>query len=306
MSSKMINLTLESETGTGRLSETSWVQAAEVPAEVNQRMPDPAMAVPLLLERPFPTVQNVHTPLPQAGTCITSSEPIWTVDSLFNLAIPPCSWRTDLEIEIRNRWSNRQGVESIQHPTNTTQLLPIWALEFWTTMEQAITQQRQWRNALEWVLKQEECPQRLATIALIGRTPWGMRLGEMNVSKPSAFVGDIADLLSLDWIRETHLDCFAVVLNSIGTQEWWACGTSLPDLLIRSPKRLDTEFRAETILAQTLSDMDKRGANHLLMPVHMDGNHWIVVNVDIRQGTLSWGACFASAIQHHSYPLGTR
>jgi hypothetical protein len=305
MTSQTIDLGLDSQTGTGRLSETSWDQAFEVPDEVRQRMPDPAMAVPLLLERPLPTLHTDSTPLPAAITCVIDSAPDWIIDTLLTSAVPPTTWRMNVEVEVRNRWSARTSVESIQHPTNTTQLLPLWALRFWTMMEQAIVEQKRWKKALEWVLKQEECSQRVASIALLGRIPWGLRLGDINVSNPDAFVGEVSDLLSFNWVRETHLDCFAVVLNSTKSPEWWATGTTLPDFLIRNPKRTEAEFSTEPILVQVRKDMAVCRASHLLMPVHVDNNHWIVVHVDTRQGTLAWGACLVSIAQHHSYPLET-
>ena len=297
-SSKAIPLDIEDVPGTGRLAGITWKQATEIPAAVRERMPSSAMAIPLLIGYALPAVHTSATILPSAISCIRDSAPKWNVDALLEAAIPTVSWRTELDDSLRLLWEGGETVESISHPTNKTLVLPIWVVSFWDGMVRVMDEQTRWRKALRWVVAQEDSPQRAAALDLIGRTPWGLTMESIPTVDSDRLVGAVADLLSLEWISGTHMQVIPAWLNALGSKEWFAGSLLLSDLLWKVPAIPDDEVRENPYLRGILETVASRGASNILMPAHVNGNHWIVVHVDLGKRTFAFGVYLHLAILH--------
>lgn len=294
-SSKAIPLDIEDVSGTGRLAGITWEQATELPAAVRERMPSPAMAIPLLLRYSFPAIIKSDTVLPSAVSCIESSAPKWNVETLLESTIPPVSWRAELDTSLRLLWEGSEGAESIAHPTDTALTLPIWILPFWDRMVKAMEEQVRWRRAIKWVVAREDCPQRAAVLDVIGRTPWGLTMESISTVDPDRLAGAVATLLSLDWVSESHMQVVSDWLNAVGHKEWFAPGFLLSDVLWKSSALPDEDVKENPYLLRMLATITSRGASNILMPVHVNGNHWIVVHVNLNERTFSFGVYFCLA-----------
>ena len=301
-----IRLDVDDIAGVGEMSGKTWATATAIPVEVIERIPNAAMAVPLLLTQALPIILDPSTILPPAVTCVVSSQPIWNVESLMESPIPPSRWRSDAENSAREFWVERkEEVGAFQHPTNTVQLFPLWVMEFWGMMVRVVTEQTRWRNALEWIQNREDCPQRSEVLNLIGRVPWGLNLWTIQgFVDPDRFIGRMADLLSFKWVDETHMAAVAAYLNVTGSANWWAGDAELSNLLKLLQAVPDNEVEVDSFLPQIRAAVTKRGATNIIMPVHVNENHWIVAHVNLTNRRLSCGAFFNALTTHHSPSFG--
>lgn len=292
MPSNPCPLDIDDVLGTGRLSGKTWTLATEIPLEVADRMPHPGMSIPLFLAYRLPTIHSESTPLPDPVTCVICSKPSWSVDALLASPIPYGLWRSDAEDEVRDRWEARREVESIEHPTDPEQVLPLWVVNYWTVMARANVEQERWKAALEWVRKQEDSSERCAALALMARIPWGTKLWTVDSPDQDAFVGRLAEILSFKWLAETHMDNFAAYLNAVKPSEWWVGDVQLSTSLRSLSKCTKAQIDAKPELKRATERISAREAKRIVLPLNVGGNHWIVVHVDLTNQRLEYGVCF--------------
>lgn len=294
MSSATIHVDIGQDHGTGSQSHTTYKAATTIPLEVQQFMPNKSLAIPLLLTYSFPLVIVANEEgLPSPSTCLSNLEPLWDIGTLSLASIPPRKWVYNIGIELSGRWVSGNAVVSIQHPANPGLRLPIWGAMYWDKMTSALREQGKWKKALEWVLKQRDCAEKAAVLDTIGSTPWGLKTGSVDPS--SVFIGTISDLLSNGWLRETHLDIMVAIFNASCPSGWYAAAsylaTTLQSPAIRTPAQgSDEVVKADEYLNRLLAEMTARSATHLVFPVNLNDNHWVVMHVDITKGKYMYGA----------------
>lgn len=284
-----MNLTIDNTFGTGDYSQVNFRDATRIPQDVRNHMPDFAMAIPLLLTHTFPTAMEDSVTLPDPIACLTGAHVSDTINGIFAAPIPPRTWCFGLDAAIRDLWGKQQGVNSIQHPTSQDLYLPVWAFEFWEEMLQAIEQQRVWKTALTWVMRWQDGPERARVVELFGQIPWGMGLGMSMIIDSDPFIGNISDLLSFTWLRETHMDVAASVFNATGPRNWWVCNSAFADCLQTIWKDGPGTMAKHPMLMAVMDDIARRNATHMMLPVHINGNHWVLVQVDLKGHVYAYG-----------------
>jgi len=131
------------------------------------------------------------------------------------------------------------------------------------------------------------------------RAQWGMK----NWAAPPflSYIGGFAELLSKEWISETHLDTFACYLThrAKGNKgKWWIGGAYLAVLLKALPLNPAWDDGSSKGLAEFEATLTQGGYKHLLFPANLGGDHWIAVSVDIDKREFSFGMS--------SHPSGSR
>jgi hypothetical protein len=285
-----ISLHIDDTAGTGNYSAVTFEVATEIPDNVRNHMPVFAMTIPLLLTYPFPTFLNENTTLPEPKASITNHHVSETADGIFVAPVPPNEWCFNLDVILRNSWGIREDIQSIQHPTVQDLYLPLWALEFWSEMRRAVGQQTRWKQALTWVMGRPDSLERKKVIELFGRIPWGMGQGQSAILGTNPLIGNFADLLSFNWIRQTHLDVTARVFNRTASHEWWVGDSSFAPCLKSVLKESRNNMAENLVLQDLMNTITHRKATHLIFPVNLDNNHWIVAHVNLEKQTYSYGA----------------
>ena len=288
MSNKTIHVDIDHDRGVGSLSKTTLKQASKIPIDVRQYMPDPSLSVPLLLAYSFPPVfDSKDQSLRLASDCITDLEASWNIGTLLMASLPHSEWVSDVGIELGKRWGSREAVLSVQHPEISDLRLPIWGVAYWEGMTSALKERRRWKSALDWVLVREDCPERVAVLDTIGSTPWGFK---MKTIDSDALIGSISDLLSNGWLRETHMNAMAAVLNNACVSDWYASGPFFAETIKETLQSSDEQIKTNEVLNQVLNGVAAAKATHIVFTVNLNQSHWIAVHIDIMKGKYSYGA----------------
>jgi hypothetical protein len=288
MSNQPINVDMDDILGTGVYDNITYREASRLPPNVQAIIPDYSKAVPLLLTHPFPTMLGPKASgLTNAKTCFGHSAQAGTIDDLALAAIPPVRWIDDLGTELRRRWEAHEEVGYIQHPLVPDMILPVWIGRYWEEMRRAIIEVGRWEKAVNWLLERQDSPQRDEVLDLITRMPWGLEVWRTQIFDPDRFVGCIADILSWDWVRETHMEVYAAVINSQRPQGWWVSDPFLAQAIMDLPRSEEPIEANQTLLTvqQAVAQLHIR---HIIFPVHLE-NHWIVVHVDLTRKTYEYG-----------------
>ena len=178
---------------------------------------------------------------------------------------------------------------SIQHPTNTSQLLPIWIVEYWAWFYRVLFAREQWKRAVDWVLMKDASPGRTKVLDLIGRTNWGLDLWALDKAQLGMQIGEIGQLLSFEWLREVHMDTTAAYLNAVANRGWWAGNIALTECLREFTTLTDGNRKASSALRDAQHEINVRKAKHILLPVNLYNSHWVVVRVDIKERRVTYG-----------------
>jgi len=297
-----INIDISGSLGSGTMSQMTYEDAMTIPADLKQLLlPAPGLSIPLLIRKVFPPMMDplVSSIIP-AGECITDHTVSWSTGAIIEAPVPPSKWVSNLDIAIRNQWATRETITAIQHPSLSHLLLPLWAVQYWTSIAHAIKARARWISALTWTLDQPNTPQRAAVLDLIGKTSW-----QTTVSLPPhgglvSTIDTIADLLSFDWLRETHMDTLATHFNIHGSSDWMVASVYLSIRLPRVAELTEMEIQKEETLNSIKSQMEHRKATHLVFPVNIKKVHWIVFHVNMNKKTFSYGERFLLPLSIHS------
>jgi hypothetical protein len=288
MSNQVIHADIGQDRGVGSLSKITFDQASEIPLDVKQYMPNPSLSIPLLLTYSFPLVFDLNDRgLRSASDCLTDLEPSWNIGTLLMALIPHRKWVSDIGIELGKRWGSQKAVLSVQHPGIPDLRLPVWGVAYWEGMTSALKERRRWKSALDWVLKREDCPERVAVLDTIGSTPWGFK---MTTIDSDALIGSISDLLSNGWLRETHMRNMAAVFNKACTSGWYASGPILAETIKETLQSGDEQIKANEVLNKVLDGVATAKATHIVFTVNLNKNHWIAAHIDITKAKYTYGA----------------
>ena len=139
----------------------------------------------------------------------------------------------------------------------------------------------------------EEVAQGLDTTGareLMARIPWGTQLPMLKES--STLIGLLADLLSIDWLRERHLDLFGIYLTHCASVEaarqWLIGGVYITEMLKHIVP--DEPLCEDRSLAKFTRQVVEGQYRWVLLPANINGNHWILVQINIDQGSFGFGA----------------
>jgi len=274
-------------------SDTRYDALTQIPNDIGPTVPGSSVSILSLLDQDLPELLTISAnSLPNVSTCIRYDECCWNQSQLRS-PVPPRAWVGNLEIELKQLLRLGQNPLSLRHPTIDSLLLPLWGVRLWSDFVHAIEQRDKWEKSDEWLddrvketLEVEEVK------ALMGQVSWRMRVKGINEVSP---IGLLSDLLSTRWIRERHLDIFARYLTSraAGSElKIWFGGAAIAAALTWAPGDPTTPVENPVGLRTTLEAVLNGGYDRLLLPGHVDGNHWITLSVDMRNKRVSIGMSF--------------
>ena len=286
-----IEVDIDETLGVGQLSNTTFAQATRIPAEIGETMISKTASIPYLLEQSFQLY--IKTPLNilrLTADCLDTLEPSWSTHALETLPIPPKQWLADLEIELRQVWAAGDHVESIIYPECVTIRFPLWIVNYWFAIADGAGSQQVWKAAVTWVIAQDPSPQRTAVIDILETLPWGESMSILPDSDAGSSVSILAEMLSeSSWLVERHLNAMAVHLNTEGPTDWYTGPVDL-SIHLTSASRLDEdEIRDEGNLEFFARQVDTRKSKHIVFPANTNGNHWIVVYVNLEKKQYTFG-----------------
>ena len=124
---------------------------------------------------------------------------------------------------------------------------------------------------------------------LIRHVPWGTKLWMLTES--DMLIGLLAELLSAKWLQERHLDLFSIYLTGCvgeGANEWFVGGIYVTEMLKHfNPKEPLPEI---TALAELNRHLVQGKYQKVLLPANINGNHWILILVNLNKQTIVYGA----------------
>lgn len=77
------------------------------------------------------------------------------------------------------------------------------------------------------------------------------------------------------------MDNFAAYLNAVKPSEWWVGDVPLSTCLQSLSKCTKAEINVKPELKRAMENMSAHEAKHIVLPLNVDGNHWIMVHVDL-------------------------
>jgi hypothetical protein len=279
------------------LSSTAFGASYDTAVRIPDDHPDlgnlihPTDSISALVALDLPNLLTDDDNLLPAESCVTFVVVHYTRDQLLRSPVPPRSWLGAIEIHLNRLLPLDPHPISLRHPTVPGLYLPLWAVTVWGVLLQALEQQAIWGRAQEW-LEDQGAQDTYSHMAkeLMGQVAWRTTIQRL---KPTSQIGLLAELLSPTWLRERHLDLFALYLGShpmahAGRQ--WFGGADLAILVKALPPA--SKIPKATLTADLMQYQEwvtSGSYDYLLFPAHVDGNHWVVFSVDIKGKTFCFG-----------------
>lgn len=281
--------------GTGRHSGESYRAAIQIPENIGHLILAREASIPILLMHSFPTILDANrVDLLMARECFVDLDPTWDTVSLASAPVPPSSWTGLLDAELRRLWDTGSPVGSIQHPSIKALVLPVWVISYWEEMLLARSEQTRWADAVKWIEGREESPLRERIIDAIARVPWGLELRPDTDPNPDRLAGNIADLLSWDWVRETHMEVASQMLNQHCTKTWMATTPYTAIRLMQVSKFTNKAVSEDQALTEVALLAKHLNATDIVFPVNIDNCHWIVYHIDLARNEYNYGVSHSS------------
>jgi hypothetical protein len=251
----------------------------------------PTDTVSALVNLDLPNLPTDNDNLLLVESCITNVDVCYTRDQLLRSLVPLRLWLGAIEVCLNQLLLLDPHPISLRHPTVPGLYLPLWVVTVWGVLLQALEQQAIWGRAQEW-LEARGAQDTYSHMAkeLMGQVVWRTTIQRL---KPTSQIRLLAELLSPIWLRECHLDLFALYLGShpmahAGRQ--WFGGADLAILMRALPPASKIPNATLTADLMHYQEWVTSGSyDYLLFPAHVNGNHWVVFSVDVRGKTFCFG-----------------
>jgi hypothetical protein len=264
----------------------------QIPDDYVDNLVRPTETASALVNMDLPHLLTDNDDMLPADSCVTDSTVYYTQDQLLRSPVPPRLWLGSVEIHLNHLIRSGAKPTSLQHPTVPGVYLPLWVISVWTVLLLALEQQQIWGQAQNWLetLVTRDIYSHMAE-ELMGRLAWGMSIQSIQ---PKPRIGLLAELLSSDWLKERHLNIFALYLRSRGGEyagKVWFGDTHLATLISALPAASKIPAAKLGVdLIQYGSWITLGGYGRLLFPANINDNHWIVFSVDVEGKTFCLGA----------------
>ncbi|OJT05301.1 hypothetical protein TRAPUB_3891 [Trametes pubescens] len=258
----------------------------------------PDLPVSVLLQWPHialrPGSRKFSLP-PSEWLC--SEKPTVTEVPVNGLLLPSSSICWALEPLLQSN-KNSEGICSVQHPTSERDYLPSWIIPVWKGADEMLRMQQFWRERLAWLdrtAKAESWTEDLLRTSKerVHSTPWSA--GSLSLQRGMVSMAHLARLLLSDkWLDDEVLDCLGDVFRmDLETQ---AADTSL----IATAHLRTCLTNPQSGVARYYEDKLVSGPlTRLFMPCNINNIHWIPVEVDTAQDTISLGDSKPGISQAH-------
>ena len=267
-------------------NDAMYNEATKLPDEIAALIPPlTASILDLLSINDLPDRCNGSSKFPQPESCLVHDRIDWTPQRLLNAAIPPATWIRHLQQEVKQRIAAGATPTAVRHPVVHGLVLPLWGVAFWFGMSYALEQYNVWYSASEtledWSAEGIDDSE---AKALMGQVTWGAIVRCLNEYSPIGFLAEL--LHPTAWLRERHLDLFASYLahraEGRATKDVWIKGVYPAHLLISKGGNAPG-------LKGYATEITEGSYNHILIPAHVNGNHWVVLSADIKKAKVRWG-----------------
>src|SRR6266478_4654571 len=209
-----IDVDPEAPSGLEQLANAAFLEATNIPVEVQSRLPPEMATIPTLLKTDLPNRLSNASIIQPVHLCASPLDPRWTIDELFKTFSPPRTWLDTLEQHLSTMWTS--GMRSIKSPlpSNPNLRFPLWVMDFWNKAVEVVEQRDQWRAAGDWLSTRIQNSEIHEAGSLLERVPWGLRLWSLVGNDKETRIGHLAGLLSNEWLGERHIDTISSHLNA--------------------------------------------------------------------------------------------
>ena len=279
-------------------TQDSYEKVTTIPPEIYALFPFPEDSVESLIspQSPFKPRPIGGKVLPLARSCIVDDGVQWNKDELLTAPIPPHKWLGDLEHELKGQLSAGRYPTAVQHPTIPTLRLPLWIANLWFTIRVTAAQKRVWTEAMAWLASGEVQGEEVDRASeLIKDLTWGTTVWPLP--EPITHIGLLAELLSTRWLRERHLDLWGLYLTHRAGEDantYYIGGVHIAEFLKGLPKaKKEGKVWAESgSVFDTLARVIREGYTTILLPAHINGNHWVLFRIDLEKKTFAYGTIY--------------
>lgn len=264
-------------------------------------LPTPSTSVLMLLSTTFPP-QMPSLVVPNIDTLFSHLPPTEPLSALMIRPLPPSHCLQLMNSHVGQAWFD--GKQSIIDWRYKDSRFPLSALTYWLQVERTSKILAVWQAADLWL------------------KTWG---GEDTSGAEEARDG----LASLPWDEEYQaLDMVGMRMETLGimlSDEWWSdehidmCVTYLAQRVHVDPLLSETTVVARLRFMQEVEAAARQkaygrdacsflkhykalflehGCKRLLFPVHMNGNHWIAMEIDFCKKTIRHGTIAASTLNY--------
>ena len=251
------------------------------PQEFRDRLPAKDLEIAEFIRRtiPDPLFDDIVDPK-TATSSVGSLEPTGTIDDIFKIAVPSPEWMNVLEPGVKERRSQDNTIPTIIHPTRRHLVFPLWIITAWRTLRAIALEWAQWRIATQWINQRGDSILAVQAKELVAQT-------RRNTYRDIAI---LALLASNRWLADSHFEIIAGLLNKVSTLSAWTASSTFATSLRKHVKANGTDALSKN---QNLKDLAAKlvegGYEWFLIPTHIDGNHWILFEVNLHVNTLAWG-----------------
>ncbi|KAJ7032518.1 hypothetical protein C8F04DRAFT_958759 [Mycena alexandri] len=242
-------------------------------------LPDGKRTVSELLSQDLPTASNDTQPATFTRNAV-STQP--SLDIMFSSV----SFLSSLRSTFNNKWL--AGVTSISFPHLPGMHFPLWTESLLGSVETFLGKRRRWEHAREWLDKSaEEVPADLLAACedIIQILPWDAPVPGLS---PAVHLTtqDVAHFLGPRWLNDDMIN--AGVDYILRRLEPGSRIRILNCLFIQS--LANARARSQSYSPPTFSSIEKalRNGSALIvyLPLHVNGNHWTLLKVDLRNNNI--------------------
>ncbi|KAJ7709362.1 hypothetical protein B0H16DRAFT_1821435 [Mycena metata] len=241
--------------------------------------PDGKRTVSELLSQDLPAASNDTRPATFTRDAV-SAQP--SLDIMFSAV----SFLSGLHSTFNNKWL--AGVTSISFPHLPDMHFPLWTESLLGSVEMFLGKRRRWEHARDWLDKSvEEVPAELLAACedIIQILPWDAPVPGLS---PAVHLTtqDVAHFLGPQWLNDDMIN--AGVDYILRRLEPGSRIRILNCLFIQS--LANARARSQSYSPPTFSSIEKALRNGtaviVYLPLHVNGNHWTLLKVDLRNNNI--------------------
>lgn len=277
------------------------LQELNPPPEFWGRLPLPSVPIPQLLAIDVPSLQTDRD-LPtsvnrSAAMCTTVEDVKYTMNDVFTAPMPCFDWRNEVERLVRLRLtrltirSSANQDTAVRHPTVPDLVFPIWILGAWDQLLRVCNEWAKWKKTTKWLQRHSRFALAAEATALIEATPWGRTIQALTIhpDRP-VMASELTRFASNEWLGDGSFLAITKLLNERRESGCWVADTGLSTAIREVQMNQGAQdFAMDKQLKKIAESARDGGYTRLLLPSHVNKNHWILFEVDLDKLTLSWG-----------------
>lgn len=262
----------------------------EVPQIIRTSLPPPSTLVGEFIQwsPPFQSGSlSFHANTEWFSKDIPHTDP----NSILTRSIPPRAVLRDLNRAIGQVWLD--GYHSVVDPRfeDGMERFPLWVLSLWTEVQELIESQNDWKRSIQWL---DSLTHPMEIITQVKDMVLGLSWNQ-PLRLPGATSMDLTGFLGSLWLSDTQIDMMIGVLQERMKVKEYVEGTIIEPvalsqelvLVARGMKEPNSKY-----LSRLAGRIRRTDTKSLWFPIHVNGCHWIVGQVDFERHTFAFGELF--------------